>query len=91
MDSIEVLIFNKCPGIIFWKRYINDIFFISSCSPTLILDKANECNQFIKFTLELPQNDGLPFLDTFVSNINQQFVFDLYIKLTHSDTVMFTI
>ena len=24
MDSIEALKFNKCPGIIFWKRYIDD-------------------------------------------------------------------
>ena len=54
----------------------------------MILDKANDCNQFIKFTLELPKNGGLPFLDTFVRNINQQFVFDLYIKPTHSGTCL---
>ena len=54
----------------------------------MILDKANDCNQFIKFTLKLPQNDGLPFLDTFVRNVNLQFVFDLYIKPTHSGTCL---
>ena len=42
---------------------------MSSSRPTLILDKANNCNQFIKFTLELPQIGGLPFLDTFVRYI----------------------
>ena len=50
IDSIEVLIFNKCSRIICWKRHTDDIFFISSSSPKLILDKANDCNQFIKFT-----------------------------------------
>ena len=72
----------------FWKRYIDDIFFISSSSSILILDKANDCNQFIKFTLELPQNGGLSFLDTFVRNINRKFVFDLYVKPTLSGTCL---
>ena len=47
---------------------------------------ANELNDNIKFTLELPNNNQLPFLDTMVSSDREikQFSTALYIKPIHS-------
>jgi hypothetical protein len=88
MHYIERHICNICPDIVFWKRYINDIFFVAKVQPSVILNKANECNSYIKFTLELPTNNILPFLDTSVHKVNLHFEFDLYIKSTHSGTCL---
>ena len=47
---------------------------------------ANELNDSIKFTLELPNNNQLPFLDTMVSFDREikQFSTALHIKPIHS-------
>ncbi|EYC25025.1 hypothetical protein Y032_0012g1652 [Ancylostoma ceylanicum] len=54
-------------GILFYKRYIDDVFVISSNADELhiMLENLNECDPNVKFTSELPDEDGfLPFLNT---------------------------
>ena len=54
--------------IVFWKRYIDDIFVITKIPLDTITNRANEINEHIKFTFENPDNLGnIPFLDTMVS------------------------
>ena len=51
-----------------------------------LLEAANEINDAIKFTLEVPNNDQLPFLDTLVTfnSQNKTFSTTLYMKPIHS-------
>ena len=89
MDYIENIILNKSENnVMFWKRYIDDIFIISKIPINQILHIANSVNDKIKFTHEDPINEKLPFLDTLISRtfINDLSIFktDLYIKPLHS-------
>lgn len=72
--------------IVFWRRYIDDIFFITTTSPDELLLECNRTNVAINFTIELPDNNTIPFLDTLVkwSSDSRKFTFQLYIKPTHS-------
>ena len=57
-------------GCVTLKRYIDDYFaFLLSKEFTgeMLLTKANGLNNAIKFTIELPTNNQLPFLDTLVT------------------------
>ena len=88
MDYIENKILDTISGIIFWKRYIDDVFSISTVEPQDILDSANSIHPCISFTLELPINNMLPFLDCNVSRGSNSFMHELYIKPTHSGTCL---
>ena len=81
MHYIETLIKNQCEGIIFWRRYIDDVFLITSNNLLSILHIANSIHPNIKFTLETPADNKLAFFDTLVSfNIqNISFDFQLFI------------
>jgi hypothetical protein len=90
MHKIESEILRRSPDIIFWKRYIDDVFFITNSTPDSLLATSNAINKFIQFTLEEPVNNELPFLDTlavFNKDINE-FKFSLFIKPTHSGTCL---
>jgi hypothetical protein len=90
MHMIEGEILSRSPEIIFWKRYIDDIFFITNSNPDSLLATANAINRHIQFTLEEPVNDELPFLDTLATfnKESHKFKFSLYIKPTHSGTCL---
>ena len=51
-----------------------------------LLETANGINDAIKFTLEVPNNDQLPFLDTLVkfNSQNKAFSTSVYMKSIHS-------
>ena len=54
-------------GIIFYKRYIDDVFLVSSTANAMntMLQNLNSCDPNIRFTVEHPDEDGfLPFLNT---------------------------
>ena len=88
MHNVECEILRRCPDIIYWKRYIDDIFFVTNSPPQNLLVIANTVNKFIQFTLEEPVNSELPFLDTLVTLNNNVFKLSLYIKPTHSGTCL---
>ena len=76
--------------VILWKRYVDDIFAL------LKLDNADSLNTFlhalnsqepsIKFTLEMSQNNTLPFLDVLVQNSQENFITKVYRKATHTNS-----
>ncbi|EYC29326.1 hypothetical protein Y032_0006g2917 [Ancylostoma ceylanicum] len=71
LDHIEKASLTK--GIIFYKRYIDDVFVIGSSFSALTstLAKLNSMDVNIKFTMEDPDEDGfLPFLNTRVRFCN---------------------
>ena len=52
------------------KRYIDDIIISWSSdniTPDTILNTANSLNPVINFTIENPEGDVLPFLDTMIT------------------------
>ena len=73
--------------IYFWKRYVDDIFIITSQPDiNIILDYANSLCPSILFTLEIEEKHELPFLDIEHSNVNGQldFITSVYRKPTFS-------
>ena len=87
--SIENQIFQAYPSaFMLWKRYIDDIFFLSSMEPTQILNICNSFNKNIKFTHEMLTNNAIPFLDTVVYQEQGSFQYHLHVKPTHSNTCL---
>ena len=69
-----------------WLRYVDDdlVAMPNAVSPPNILNKLNCCVPTIKFTLELPSNGALPFLDVVVStDENGTPTFKIFRKPTH--------
>jgi len=89
MNFIEQELMRSFPHIIYWKRYIDDIFFICEYGKKEeLLVAANAVNPKIRFTIESPSENKIPFLDTMVKFENQSFNFELYIKPIHSGTCL---
>lgn len=90
MHAIEEEIKNRCPEILFWKRYIDDIFVISTSPLETLLTTCNTISDSIKFTLETSVNNILPFLDILVTfKVNESFFeTGLYVKTIHSNHIL---
>ena len=82
MHHVEKEIANKCNSISYWRRYIDDIFFITQSHPNDLLIVANSVNKYIQFTLEMPIENRIAFLDTMVKKADNHFDLELYIKST---------
>ena len=93
MNEIDQQITTKTNGLVILKRYIDDYFaFILSrqISGDRLLTIANSINEAIKFTIELPNEGQLPFLDTMVTfnPETNNFSTKLYIKPIHSNCIV---
>ena len=93
MNEIDTLIVAKTEGQVILKRFIDDYFAFllsSRLSAQGLLKIANDLNDKIKFTLEVPQNNELPFLDMLVSfdPISKAFSTKLYVKPIHSRYIL---
>lgn len=94
MNDVESKIrISTYDNLLFWKRYIDDIFFIIDTSDGFnsnrLLDLVNGVNPYIQFTVETPENDSIPFLDTYVTHENDMsFSLKLYVKDIHSNHIM---
>ena len=89
MNELDNQILVKSNGLVTVKRFIDDYFAFLLCidlSGQKLLTLANNLNSAIKFTLELPNNNQLPFMDTLVTwNPGTKiFTTTLYIKPIHS-------
>jgi hypothetical protein len=74
MNEIDFLITDGAGDCVKLKRFIDDdfAFLMSQKMPgERLLTIANELNDAIKFTLEMPSNNQLPFLDTLDLTIPQ--------------------
>jgi hypothetical protein len=88
MDHVERKIIDTTPALLFWKRYIDDVFYITSSTSEELLLVANSINHHIQFTLEKPVGNKISFLDTLVHVDNGRISFQLFIKPTHSGTCL---
>lgn len=89
MSEIDSMIVSKTNGDVILERFIDDYFaFLMSQQITAekLLTLANGLNDAIAFTLDKPNNNELPFLDTLVSFNTDTKTFNtkLYIKPVHS-------
>ena len=89
MNEIDSMILDRTNGDVVLKRFIDDYFALllsQQMSAERLLIIANDLNDAIKFSLEKPINNQLPFLDTMVSfnPSNKTFPTELYIKPIHS-------
>ena len=68
----------------FWKRFVDDGLadFDKEEDRHIFLDYINGIDPAIQFTIELPDDKGLPYLDTFIHS-NQ--TISIYRKATHTD------
>ena len=85
MYHVEKLIFEKIgSSVLLWNRYVDDIFIVAKVPLNELLPVINAVHDDITFTVELPTDDSIPFLDTRVYYNGQQFCTSLYIKELHS-------
>jgi hypothetical protein len=93
MSDLEDTVFNKYEGNLptFYKRYVDDVFLVFSdrCDCELFLEYMNTQNSNIKFTLEIENNNCLPFLDVLVSRSDSGLIStSIYRKETYSGLLM---
>ena len=72
MNSLETEFLESCPTVfkpMIYKRYVDDTFaaFSNSSQANAFLDFINSKHPNINFTMELENNNSLPFLDVLVS------------------------
>ena len=72
--------------IIFWRRYIDDIFFITTLSKDRLLSMCNSISAHIQFTIEGEIGNKLNFLDMTVT-LRPTVRTGLYIKPCHSGRI----
>jgi hypothetical protein len=64
LQKLEITCVDPMSSIIFWKRYVDDVFAIIRARKIQeILAKINNFHKDIEFTLEMEQDGKLPFLD----------------------------
>ena len=79
--------------IVFWRRYIDDVFCVSVSPLDELLPQINSLSHDIQFTLENSNTGALPFLDTSVrleqvADRGQKFSTALFIKPQHSGHIL---
>ncbi|XP_068918321.1 uncharacterized protein [Tenebrio molitor] len=71
-----------------WKRYVDDTFVVwphGRESLDQFLNHLNSLHSSIKFTMEIEENNQIPFLDVLVTRDKNQLRHTVYRKKTHSD------
>ncbi|KAK5648028.1 hypothetical protein RI129_002920 [Pyrocoelia pectoralis] len=77
--------------VIVWKRHVDDIICIHTADDhqlTLFLDFLNQIHPTIKFTVELENNNQLPFLDILLHRIDDKIEFSIYRKPSTTDSLI---
>ena len=88
LESIEKdKILPNLPKDSLWLRYIDDVLFICNKKEEVenTLEKINNIEDSIKFTVEMEENNELPFLDVKIIKRGKDLIFDVYRKPTNSD------
>ncbi|XP_046558920.1 uncharacterized protein LOC124267966 [Haliotis rubra] len=70
-----------------WYRKVDDTFAIldPDHNPAVLLDHLNKQHSRIQFTLEIEDQDKLPFLDVSLDNSSNKITPSVYRKPTHTD------
>ncbi|XP_078350920.1 uncharacterized protein LOC144635715 [Oculina patagonica] len=79
---------NKLPG--FYKRYVDDTLATMANVPaaTSFLSTLNECHPCIQFTMEIAENNKLPFLGMMIEKIDCQLTTSVYRKPTNTGLLL---
>ena len=87
MEYFESLAIPSSPTLImWWFRYVNDVHSATRKDQVNKLQEhLNSIDPHIKFTIELPGTDGLPFLDTLTNPTSNSIDSTVYRKPTHTD------
>ena len=87
MEQFESLAIPTSPTLIKgWFRYVDDVHSTTRKDQVNQLqDHLNSIDPHIKFTIELPGTDGLPFLDTLTKPTPSSIGSTVYKKPTHTD------
>ena len=81
-------------NIVFWKRQMDDIFFVWKGSKEdleMFVWKLNGIEHRVQFTLEVEKEAFLPFLDVGILKKEGRLVTTIYRKPTHECTTMHTL
>src|SRR5215469_6354828 len=89
MCSLERKFLNECPPHFkptFYRRYVDDTFvmFREREQANMFLEFINAFHNNIKFTVDMEENDSLPFLDILIFRDNSKFKTQVYRKRTFS-------
>ena len=92
MEHFEYLAIPTSPTLIkWWFRYVDDVHSaIRKDQVNKLQEHLNSIDQCIKFTIELPRIDGLPFLDTLIKPTPNFIESTAYRKPTHRDRYLKT-
>ena len=87
MEYFESIAIPSSPTLIkWWFRYLDDVHSATRKDQVNQLQEhLNSIDPYIKFTIELPGTDGLPFLDTLTKPILNSIESTVYRKPTHTD------
>ena len=87
MEYFESLAIPSSPTLIkWWLRYVDDVHSASRKDDiSQLQEHLYSIDPHIKFTIELPGTDGLPFLDTLTKPTPNSIESTVYRKLTHTD------
>ncbi|PIK45537.1 putative reverse transcriptase [Apostichopus japonicus] len=93
MNQLDIQLRHQFGNNVMLKRYIDDIFLVwtsADINSDNILSVANSLNTALSFTIEMPVDDRLPFLETFVTlnRTNNSFTTQLYTKPIHSGCIL---
>ena len=87
MEYFESLTIPSSPTLIkWWFRYVDDVHSATrKYQVNKLQEHLNSIDPHIKFTRELPQTDGLPFLDTLTKPMSNSIDSTVYRKPIHTD------
>ena len=87
IEYFESLAIPSSPTIIkWWFRYVDNVHSVTRKDQVNKLQEClNSIDSHIKFTKELPETDGLPFLDSPTKPTSNSIESTVYRKLTHTD------
>ena len=92
MEFFEGLALNAAPARPrIWKRYVDDTFSVMKKSDVDgLLNHLNSVRPSIKFTMELEEDESIPFLDTRVTRkVEGKLDITVYRKPTHTDRYLY--
>ena len=86
-EYFEPLTIPSCPTLIkWWLRYVDDVHSATRKDQVNKLQEhLDSIDPHIKFTIDLPGTDGLPFLDTLTKPTSNSIESTVYRKPTHTD------
>ena len=91
LDCVERMTISS--DVLLYKRYVDDVFIIGTTETniSMIHKRLNSFNQNIKFTMEVPEEDGfLPFLNMKLKITNGEVCYKWYKKPASANILIHT-